>query len=479
MLIYAPDAIDIAPETLSAVSGIPTMRGYQSPPAASSSLASALENAPKGGSVVITLNGSQRVFAGTANKLFEFSSGAWSNVSRGGNYEVLSVPAVGFKWRFAAFGDNIYAATGPKALFTNVSTAVPLQYMAHDGSTFTNTNGPAASCIAAVGQFLFVGNTFDATMSPSPGFGEQGNRWWCSAVFDGTDWDPDVRTQCASGLLVATPGEITAIAELSGQCVVYKNSSIYVGYYSGPPEVWKFEVREVDIGCYTQEAVVVVGARHYFIGDSDIYVFDGSHAVSIGAGVREWFFARITREGLSKIQSLHDQVNQLIYWFYPANGSSTLDSVLVYHYGNNRFGAFSFTVSEVLELVGGPAPVATGSTTTAQLAKMYLDGSYVAKALTGTGTALTFTTSWYGDIEQYSLARRIRTKFRTAPSSGTVTHSTCAYIGGTVSTGSAVNWGSGRADLLASGRYHRDAHSYSGDCEIEMLKPELEPEGFE
>ena len=178
MLIYAPDAQDIAPEILTAVSGIPTMRGYRSPPLGSSTILSALEAEPIGGSVLITVTGAQRVLVGTGSKIFAFSGGAWSNVSRTGNYLVLSVPAAGVRWRFAAFGSDTFAATGPGALYEGVSTLVPLQ-KATTGN-FSDVLGPAATCIATVGNFLMLGNCNDAAFVGNPGFGEQNNRWWCS-----------------------------------------------------------------------------------------------------------------------------------------------------------------------------------------------------------------------------------------------------------------------------------------------------------
>lgn len=482
MLQFAPDATDVAPEVLSLVSGIPTMRGYRSPPAGSSSIASALSEAPKGGAVVLTIDGAQHVFAGTGSYLYRLSSGTWNNVSRTGNYTVLGNPAAGYRWRFASFGNHVYAATGPKALFSGVSTAVQLQSIniKTGASTFGNVDAPAATCIAAVGNFLFLGNLTDATMSTSPGFGTQGNRWWCSGLFDAQSiWTPSVTTQCTSGLLVDTPGEISAIAELDGAAIVYKNSSIYRGEYVGPPEAWRFRVVAEEVGTYSQECVVNTGDRHFFIGGRDIYEFNGVRPVAIGAPVREWFFARVTKEGLSKIQAMHDPNTQTIFWFYPADPSSTLDSCLVYHYGSQRFGHFSMAISEVLENVGGSAVTADGSTSVSQLNRMYLDGSYATKSLTAAGTAFTCTTNWTGDDTNVTLCRRVRPKFRTVPSDGTLTPSGCMYVGGTVTTGSAATISSNRFDFLQAARYHRFALSLTGDTEIEVINPEIVPQGLE
>lgn len=476
MLSFAPDATDVAPEILSSVSGIPTLRGYRSPPVGGSSIISALAAAPIGGAVVLTIDGVQQVFVGTSTRLYRLSSDAWDDVSRISNY------TAGYRWRFASFGNHVYAATGPKVLFNGVTTAVELQSIdiKDEDTDFSNVNAPAATCIAPVGNFLFLGNLTDAVMSPSPGFGEQGNRWWCSGLFDAqSSWTPSVTTQCTTGLLVETPGEISAIAELDGRAVVYKQEAIHVGEYVGPPEVWRFRVAASDIGTYSQECVVNVGDRHYFIGSDDIYVFNGVRPESVGLGVREWFFAQVTKSGLAKIQAMHDPNTQTIFWFYPQGASSTLSACLVYHYGSQRFGHFVMTVSEILENIGGSAVTADGSVAVSQLNRLYMDGSYVTKALTAAGTAFTCQTYWTGDQAQVSLCRRVRPKFRVQPSGGTLTPSSCMQTGDTVTTGSAQTISSGRFDILQAARYHRFELSLTGDTEIELINPELVPSGLE
>ena len=269
------------------------------------------------------------------------------------------------------------------------------------------------------------------------------------------------------------------MAELNGQCVAYKAGSIYVAEYVGPPEVWRFRVAADDIGTRSQECVVNTGDRHYFVGTDDIYEFAGVRPVSVGLGIREWFFSQITQESLGKVQAMHDQNTQTIFWFYPAGSSSTLDSCLAFNYATGRFGTFSMAVSEVLENIGGSAATADGSVTVDQLNRLYLDGSYVTKSLTAAGTALTCTTNWVGNDTQVSFLRRVRPKFRTAPSGGTLTPSSCMTIGGTVTTGSASTISRGRFDMRQAARYHRFALSLTGDCELEVINPELVPAGLE
>lgn len=460
MLIYAPDAQDIAPEILTALSGIPTMRGYQSPPTAYDFTSTQL-GADATGAAWVRSEGSQRGFVATAANIYEYGSDTFTDRSRAGNYSGAVY------WKFCAFGST-YLAVSPQVQLQKSTTAA-----------FSNVTAPSARAMDAAGYFVMLGDCNDTSTGLSTSYGSQQNRVWWSRYGDATSsWEPSVTTQCGTALLADTPSGVKDIKAWGNDFIIYKPTSMYRGYYVGPPEVFRFDLISNAIG--SSGGVVKVQNEHFFIGPDDIYRFDGSRPVSIGAGVREAFFNGFDRANLTEVLGRHDPVNQLVYWHYrPTGASGALTKVLCYHYPSGRFGTFDLSIQVVLGTDNDKLVTATSDGTARQLAMAYIDSSKYIKSLSAAGTALTFTTSWYGDIEQYSLARRIRTKFRTAPSSGTVTHSTCPYIGGTVSTGSAVNWGSGRADLLASGRYHRDAHSYSGDCEIEMLKPELEPEGFE
>ena len=76
---------------------------------------------------------------------------------------------------------------------------------------------------------------------------------------------------------------------LGDDIIVYKRRSTYVGRYTGPAEVWNFTQVDSDVGCVGQDAVCDTGKAHFFIGDDDIYAFDGVQVQPIGRGVlRDW-----------------------------------------------------------------------------------------------------------------------------------------------------------------------------------------------
>lgn len=478
MLAFAPDLPLTTPEVLSEVSAVPTSRGYKSPPTGVTTDTAALTDQSQGAALMLRLDGTTRTLAGSALALWELLSGTWTDVSRGTAYTAGTT-----RWRYAQFGNTSLAIT----------KVTQLQF-SNSGAFADVTAAPKAAFMDANQGFLVLGNTDDTGVSGlTTAFGDQPHRWWTSALFSPTTpWQPNVATQATSGLLIDTEGPITGMKHLGAQMVAFKAKSMYVGDFVGPPVVLDFNLVADDVGCASNEAVAAANYSLYFPGDDDFYVFDGSRPQRIGAAIREWFFARLNRTYISTIQALHDRTSNLIFWFYPTT-SAALDSVVVYHYPTGRWGAFSLTITDVLRAVtsaityddlGGMFAtyddmpnIAYDSPfwTAASPVLAYFDAADTLKSLSGISTAMTMTTGWIGAEELVSLCTRVRPKFRTKPSGGTITHSHVMDLAGTVESEAPNSINGDRFDVLASGRYHRFATSFVGTTEIEAFAPSLVP----
>lgn len=484
MLQFAPDAIDIAPEILSDVSAVPTIRGYRTPPGGVDLGGAQFSGTSTGGAFLVGLSGTARTFVATSEYIYEYASGSWTDRSRSGNYS-----SGGARWRFAQFGDTELAIN--KATVLQSSTT---------GSFANVANSPKASCMEVVAGFVMLADTDDTGLGITGGPGaDQGHRWWCSQIFNPTGtWAPDPATQATSGLLVETAGSIKALKRLNSDCIAYKASSIYVGRYVGPPAVWQWQCASTDIGTPAPESICAVGARHYFVGDSDLYVFDGQQAAPIGEAVKSWFFGRLNRTWISSIKSLHDKTAKIVYWFYPSGNSTTPNSVLAYHYDSRRWGAFDLSVTDVLETVTDaitydalgslfstyddlpniPYDSPFWSASSPVLA--YLSSDNYLTSLSGSASSMSLVTGWFGDENAVSTCSRVRPRMRSAPTSGTLTHQTLSALGSVVQVvpGSSTLT-NGRFDVLRAARYHRFSITLSGSCEIEAVVPTLTVQGVE
>lgn len=486
MLTFAPDAIDIAPEKLQAVSGVPTARGYKTPPAGIDLGGNALAAAPQGGAYIVALDDTAATYVGTAAALYRYDSGTWTDVSRGSGYSLGTA-----RWKFAAFGNTKFA----------INKATVLQ-SATGGAFADVSNAPKAGAMETASGFLLLANTDDAGLGITGGpNADAPHRWWCSQIFNPTGtWAPDITKQCVTGLLVETPGGIISLKRLNADCVAYKARSIYLGRYIRDSSfVWQWQCYSHDIGCPAADAVVGVGGVHYFPGENDFYAFNGNGSpVPIGALVKDWFFARLNRSNISLIQALHDPAAKVIYWHYPTSGT-TLAACVAYHYDTQRWGAFDLTVKDVFPSVTGEITYSNvGNYFTSyedtRLAELsydaafwrantpilaYIDSSNKLMNLAGTGTALTLTTGWYGDERIVSMCVRVKPRFRAAASVGTITGRTAMNLGESTLPGASSSLSSGRFDVMQAARYHQFDASFTGACELEAVEPTLVPQGEE
>lgn len=485
LLGFTPDVEVTTPGAmLECANMVPTLKGMR---AAASNVATtypASAEAVTGAALLQRLDASVRFFIGGATMLQEGVAGAWANVSRG-----LGYTAGDNRWRFCQFGNDSIAAN--KSCQLQRST----------GAAFANLTAPKADVCEVAAGFVLLGNCDDTGTGLATAFGDQTNRWWCCALNDVATWTPSLSTQCASGLLVDAPGPIRAMRRLGPNVIAYKDKAIFIGSYVGASSgVWQWTLIPGDIGCSSQEAVVNIGTAHLFIGETDIYAFDGSRPVPIGAPLRQWFFARLNRAYQYKIAALHDRVNGLVYWFYPstASASGALDEAIVYNYRARRWGVVARAVEMPVDLVLGGITydnLGTLASTYDDLPEIAYDSPFwIANspipALIGTdhrpytvagpAGAWAFAGNVYGDEQAVSLVSRVNVRWSTKPAAASLVHRYGMDEGAVLGSGATVAMGtSGRFDLLRSARWHQDAVSGTGDAELVGLDAQVREDGTE
>ena len=264
---------DLDPATPGAVSDceqvIPSEIGMKAAPAAVSVGLAALASECRGAVVTRNLSGNRRLLAGTASKLYEAGTTAWTDVSSSTAGYTLGTDD---RWSFCQFGNAAIAAT----ITTKIERST-------SGAFSAITAAPKAQLVESVLGFVVAAHTDESTYGDSP------DRWWCCAYLDETDWTPSVATQATTGRLIEGGGKITAWKRLGDDIVAYKQRALFLGRYAGPPEVWRFTQITSDIGCVGQDAVINIGNAHIMVGEDDIYSYDGVRPVPISQGVRQWF----------------------------------------------------------------------------------------------------------------------------------------------------------------------------------------------
>lgn len=461
---FAPDTDPTTPGVIiDCALTLPTSRGMKGAPSPVNTSLPVLSAACIGAAYVQLLDGSYRFFAGTQTAIYESATTIWTDVS-----SAPYTAGVDNVWRFAQFGNTTYAVDKIDVMQSSTTTGA-----------FSNVTGPKASVIEVVAGFVFVASTNEGT------YGDQSDRWWCSAFNDGATWTPSVATQCTTGRLIDTPGAITAIRRLGSDIVVYKKRGIWLGRYIGSPTVWSFTLVSSEIGAPSHEAVVGVDSVQYFVGDSNIYRYDGSQPVAIGNAIKLWFFTDLNSKYRTKIRGSHDRRNNLIYFYYPSTSSTTgaLDSAIVYNYVANKWGRANRNIEAVIEFITGPITYDNLGTYFATYDDMpnisydsdffnegspiasYFDTTHLVQSLTGVSASSSFTTGDMGDDYQFTLLQKARVRYSASPATATMTNYYRDVEGDSLTTDATVTMTDGRFDVLRESRWHRLKFSFTGDVE--------------
>ncbi len=481
LLGFTPDADPTTPGVITDCTNfIPTEKGMCGGPTPIEAVPglAALGAPCRGAAVLVDTTGVRRQFAGTQTNLFELTGASWNGVSAVGAY----TGSTENRWSFAQFG-NVGLAS---------NSTEPINAILSGGLSFITLTAPKARFIVAAKDFVIAFATNDGS------FGDQPDRWWCSAFQDYTTWTPSVTTQCTTGRLVGVPGGLTAAATLGAYVVAYKERGMYLGQYVGAPIVWQWDQVPGEIGCVGPEAVVDIGGQHFFVGADNFWLYDGTRPIPIATGqVRQWFYDDLSATYRYRVMVNYDRQNARVWVFYPSVSSTdgSCDRALVYHLITKQWGRANRSIQACLTFV---APGLTWDTFSSigatwdslpsipwdsqayQAAGRSLgvfDTSNNLKTLNGQSDASSFTTGDVGDDWSATLLSAVRLRFLRQPSASTATGYSRSVEGAALSTRSTATYSDGKYDLLQGDRWHRAAFSFTGDVEVLGVEPKLKVTG--
>lgn len=474
---YTPDLDPTGDGVVTACGNmIPTLRGLKAAPSAQNTVYPALAAECRGAAVLNRLDGQRRMFAGTAAKLYEGTAGTWTDVSRA----VAYTTGAENRRRFAQFGNVSLCVNETDVLQGSTSGA------------FADIAGsPKARIIETVAGFVMLFATND-------GVNDNPDGWWCSGLYDHTAWTPSLATQAANGRLLDSPGEIRAAKRLGSGIAAYKERSIYLGTYAGPPVIWGWQLIPGEIGALSQESVLDIGTAHLFIGQDDIWSFDGSRPVSIGTAVRNTFFADLHPSYRYRVQGFYDRAAKTAYWYYPSKNATAgaPDSCLVYHVPSDRWGRADRSIQACVDYLSASTTYDSFGTVygtydagpdlsfdspywfAAGQTPAVVNASAAVQTLTGTGAASFITTGDVGDDDVVTTLTGIRPRFLQSPTTGTAQGYIRQVEGDTLlSGGTSASLYDGRFDLFQGARRHRARLDFTGDVEVTALDFDLRARG--
>lgn len=474
LLGFTPDLPRTQPNIITDCSNfIPYESGMEAGPSEAST---SLDNAGAtvvGSAVITKLDGSTRMFAGTATKLYEYVGNTLTDRSSGGgSYTSTTL------WRFVQFGDATIAGSIGTAL--QVSTA---------GAFAAIATAPKAKIIFAVitsgGGFVIAMNT-DSFV----------DQWACCGLNDHTTWTASIATQANSGRLLGNDaGALTAGIEFGDAALGFKSRTMFVGRYVGPPATFEFAEVPGGAGCVGPEAVCVIKDGVFFVGPDQLWIFDGARPVPLGdAQVRQWFYGDLSDAYRDKVKVSYDRPRNRVYIWYP-NRSSTgsCNAGLVFHLVTKQWGLANHNVESALTYIQpGVAWDSAVGTWTAQTS-LWDDGTWRPSArslgifntshafvtLTGSPGASSFTTEDIGLDDQESRLNEIRLRYQVAPSTALATGYTLDEAGDTATLAGSIAASDtpfttlNRFDLRQRAKFHRVRVDLTGPARVVGKQPTL------
>lgn len=251
-----------------------------------------------------------------------------------------------------------------------------------------------------------------------------------------------------------------------------------------------------EAGCIGKEAICDIGGAHFFVGDDNIWIFDGTRPVPVAEGfVRQFFFDNSNPSYRYRTICVFDKQKNLVWVFYPSLGSTTNDSALVYHITAKKWGVANRSIEAALNYVAGGVTIDGLSAISATIdglsaysfdSQFWLAGgrslsifntSHQLQSMTGVSVSSSMTTGDVGDDDAVSALNKIRLRYAVSPIAATVQtfiqqNSGTGFTSGT--TGTVLD---GKFDLRQSARWHKATFTFTGPVRVTHMDADLTPAG--
>lgn len=168
--------------------------------------------------------------------------------------------------------------------------------------------------------------------------------WWSHPADPGSlpvTWDP-TKAEYEAGFveLTETPGRIIDGLTMRDTFIVYKEDAIHAFTYIGDQDTRIFYQRKVtsSYGLYARNCVCDIGGRHFFIGDGEMYLFDGTNFEPLAdKRVKDLFFNNVSRSFRQRAFCTFYHRTGEVWVFYPEAESQHCNKALVWNSNDNTW----------------------------------------------------------------------------------------------------------------------------------------------
>lgn len=147
------------------------------------------------------------------------------------------------------------------------------------------------------------------------------------------DWVPSSLNQAGS-VRLSYGSAIIAALQTRQEVLVVTDVALYSLQYVGAPVVWSTQLLGDNISIIGQNAITVASGRVFWMGVDKFYTYDG-RVQTLRCDLRRHVFSDINlQQNQQTFAGTNEGFNE-IWWFYPSADSTTVDSYVVYNYGED------------------------------------------------------------------------------------------------------------------------------------------------
>ena len=233
-------------------------------------------------------------------------------------------------WNQSNFGEDlIFAYIGSPIYYWDSSAGT-----SNRGVLLSSLSG--ASDVPTVVNKVFVSDVYRFCMAF--GCNDYGSatldpmliRW--SDQESAVNWTP-ASTNQAGSLRLSDGSEIIATIQSRQEILVFTDSALYSLQYLGPSAgVWGATLLGSNISIESPNSVVVASGIVYWMGVDKFYYYDG-RINTLPCDLRRYVFNDINQYQADQIFAGTNEGFTEVWWFYCSNGSTTVDSYVIFNYG--------------------------------------------------------------------------------------------------------------------------------------------------
>jgi hypothetical protein len=269
-------------------------------------------------------DGTWRIFAGTKTKLYSWSLGGWTDVTRlaGGNYNVLD------RWSFAQFGDNLYACN-PNDVLQSIAITAGVNFAAAAGSP------PQAHTVHKVGSFLVLAALTSNLRKIRWSSNEDPAAWVVGVNLCDEQEFPD-------------GGPVMGVAGTQIGFVLQDRAINSMQFLPGDTNfIFNFTQIVQEKGTISRYGYGTVGSVLYFPAEDGFYALTSQgQLIPIGhEKANDWWFANSDISRRNLMQCITSNKPYIIWPYYSSAAAPIYDKALFYNWSNQRFSRGSIEAS--------------------------------------------------------------------------------------------------------------------------------------